>query len=156
MVHCQDQSDEEGCESYCPGYLTHIPKDCPCTHMSMNAACMPLHILYAAINAVHLLSTKHDIFSEIMNGKIFSNGCAQGWSLCSVNNQSECFPNEKLCIFERDKYGSPLYCTNTEHLNLCDMDMLQRLCPTMYRCKTSYCIPLSMVGTSFGLSSIRK
>ena len=156
MVHCQDQSDEVECETYCPGYLAHIPKSCACTHISMDAACIPLHTGYAAINALHFPYTKQDLFREIMAGEVFSNGCAQGWSICSLNNQSECFPNEKLCVFERDKYGFSLYCTNAEHLNLCYMDTLERLCPTMYRCKTSYCIPLSMVGSSFGLTSYCK
>ena len=70
-----------------------------------------------------------------------------GLALCSDNVVSKCFPNEKLCVFARDKYGLPLYCDNTEHLNVCNMELLEKMCPSMYRCKEFYCIPISMVGT---------
>ena len=151
--HCQDQSDEEDCELYCPGYLAHIPKTCACTHVGTHANCIPLHKWYADINALHFSSTKPDILSEVMNGEVLSNGCAQGWSRCSDITGSTCFPNEKLCVFERDKYGSPLYCKNTEHLNLCNMDMPGTFCPSMFHCNASYCIPINMVGTWYGKPS---
>ena len=152
IFHCQDQSDEKECGSSCPEYLAHIPKTCACTQIDMNSECITLHVWYADINALYFSSTKADIIVEVMDGELYSNGCAQGWSICSDRVGSNCFPNEKLCVFERDKYGSPLYCNNTEHLSLCYKELLEKLCPSMYQCKESYCIPISMVRTRLCLN----
>ena len=65
--------------------------------------------------------------------------CPDGWSLCNVLDQF-CFPNHKICVFERDRYGT-LHCPNTEHLRFCE----RHLCPTMFKCKASYCIATFMV-----------
>ena len=66
--------------------------------------------------------------------------CREGRSLCSFYNRN-CYLNEKRCVFERDIHGDPVHCLNTEHLRFCG----NVKCPGMYRCKSSFCVPIHMV-----------
>ena len=65
--------------------------------------------------------------------------CPEKWSLCAVDNNI-CFPNHMICIFDRWN-DTALYCMNTEHLTYCE----NHVCPTMFKCTKSYCIPTHMV-----------
>ena len=62
------------------------------------------------------------------------------WSLCH-SYRNECYPNDKICVFERMLSGEPLYCSDTEHVRHCDL----HLCPRQFKCPQSYCISLNMV-----------
>ena len=47
----------------------------------------------------------------------------------------------KICVFERNVYGDPLHCIDTEHLRYC----MNFQCPSHFKCMDSYCIPTRMV-----------
>ena len=51
------------------------------------------------------------------------------------------YPNENVCLFERDAYGDPLHCPSSEHLKYCE----HHECPGMFKCDSDYCIPSYMV-----------
>ena len=65
--------------------------------------------------------------------------CPDEWTLCNVFD-TFCFPNSNICVFNRGLYSS-VHCHNTEYLRFCR----QHQCPTMFKCKASYCIPSFMV-----------
>ena len=62
------------------------------------------------------------------------------WSPCN-RDENICFSISKLCVYSRSLNGDPLYCPNTDHLPAC----LLYSCPTYFKCKGSFCIPLNMV-----------
>ena len=64
----------------------------------------------------------------------------QKWASCDDGSHN-CYPMELRCTFQRDIYGDPLHCPNTEHLRYC----FAHECPTMFKCNNSFCIPLQMV-----------
>ena len=53
----------------------------------------------------------------------------------------KCFPLDKACIFERDKYGYMAHCTDGSHLRHCE----HFECPNMFKCPNSYCVPYSKI-----------
>ena len=61
-------------------------------------------------------------------------------SLCAYGS-SECFSPDSICSFERDIYGQPVHCSDTEHLQFCK----SHECPDAFKCRESYCIPIHMV-----------
>ena len=61
-------------------------------------------------------------------------------TLCDYGS-SECYPPNKICMFERDIYGNPVHCSDTEHLRYCTFHE----CPNAFKCHGSYCIPSHMV-----------
>ena len=60
--------------------------------------------------------------------------------LCDYGS-SECFSADRICTFERDMYGDPVHCSDTEHLRYC----ASHQCPDAFKCDGSYCIPVHMV-----------
>ena len=52
-----------------------------------------------------------------------------------------CFPRDKACIYERDKYGYMAHCTDGSHLRHCE----HFECPNMFKCPNSYCVPYSKI-----------
>ena len=60
--------------------------------------------------------------------------------LCDYGS-SECFSADRICTFERDIYGDPVHCSDTEHLRYC----ASHECPDAFKCNGSYCIPVHMV-----------
>ena len=66
--------------------------------------------------------------------------CSEGSSLCTYY-RTQCFLRHKRCIFERDIFGEPAHCSDTEHLTYCE----HYECPAMFKCANSYCIPLHMI-----------
>ena len=61
-------------------------------------------------------------------------------TLCNYGS-SECYSPHKICTFERDIYGNPVHCSDTEHLRYC----ASHQCPNAFKCHGSYCIPSHMV-----------
>ena len=61
-------------------------------------------------------------------------------SYCNLTS-NHMYPNDNVCLFERDIYGDPLYCPSSEHLMYCE----HHECPGMFRCNGDYCIPKHMV-----------
>ena len=74
---------------------------------------------------------------HIFNGNL---SCPREWALCAFGDTGSCYPNEKICVFERNIFGTPLYCSNTEHLEQCH----DHQCPAQFKCKT-FCIPIYML-----------
>ena len=62
--------------------------------------------------------------------------CPENWSVCGIGSSS-CYPNWKMCIYERNFFGNTLYCENNFHLNWC----FQYICHTGFKCKNAHCIP---------------
>ena len=60
--------------------------------------------------------------------------------LCDYGS-SECFSADRICTFERNIYGDPVHCSDTEHLRYC----ASHECPDAFKCDSSYCIPVHMV-----------
>ena len=56
-------------------------------------------------------------------------------------DKSFCFPRYLSCICDTDKYGYMASCSDGSHLLNCD----QFECPDMFKCPSSYCIPVSKV-----------
>ena len=61
-------------------------------------------------------------------------------TLCDYGS-SECYSPNKICMFERDIYGDPVHCSDTEHLRYCALHE----CANAFKCHGSYCIPIHMV-----------
>ena len=81
--------------------------------------------------------------SAIINFKLiwYMSKCPSKWTRCNVYSGA-CFPNYRVCVYERlAGQHQALYCQNTEHLRYCRYHQ----CPTMYKCRDSYCIPTHMV-----------
>ena len=55
--------------------------------------------------------------------------------------REERYLKEKICVFERNIYGDPSHCLDTEHLRHC----MKFQCPSHFKCMDSYCIPTRMV-----------
>ena len=90
-------------------------------------------------------STKPTQFEQYSNYNTANPGnssipCRYGHSLCTYY-RTECFLRHKRCIFERDIFGEPVHCSDTEHLTYCG----RYQCPAMFKCAYSYCIPLHMI-----------
>ena len=58
-----------------------------------------------------------------------------------VKGHSRCFPANKLCVLDYDKYGDVAFCRNGIHLQQCEYIG----CPTHFKCPYLYCIPLHYV-----------
>ena len=61
-------------------------------------------------------------------------------TLCDFGS-SECYSPNKICTFERDIYGNPVHCSDTQHLRYC----ASHECPNAFKCQGSYCIASHMV-----------
>ena len=145
---CLDTSDEHNCSHICTSEencLTYCPlHTCQCSmfYKQINQLCVPLYKWYSYNYANIISNTEITLRFERINDINIDthDACPRRWSKCSTESM-HCFPNDKFCIFERNIYGDPLYCTNTGNLQSCKTFN----CPSMFRCGTSYCIPIHMV-----------
>ena len=82
------------------------------------------------------LNTISDTFSSKVQGcSNTSTSCIDGFPL-------KCYPRNKICVFEMDRLANKMkYCRNGGHLSNC----LSHVCPSMYKCPQSYCIPFHYV-----------
>ena len=71
-----------------------------------------------------------------------------GSSICPGENLpcphtfgNECFPFQRLCVYDKDNLGRQKFCHNGGHLLHCSMVE----CSGFYKCPMSYCLPLSRV-----------
>ena len=144
-VDCPDHSDEMACDDVCSdGFQCFIscPKpQCFCNknYMQIGNKCVPLYRWYK-----HWTHTQIDDYvgspRRLLMGEV--SVCPEGWSKCTPETLlSTCYPNEKICVFERIITGEALYCRNTEHLMFCE----NHKCPSMFACENTYCIPFHMV-----------
>ena len=67
--------------------------------------------------------------------------CGHNSKLSYCMSGQHCFKSNRLCVYERTLTGQPYHCNNTDHLRGC----LDHVCPTFYKCPSSYCIPYHLV-----------
>ena len=144
IQHCRDNFDELGC-SLNSNYLKYnISKYCchkgTAMFLRFQIDLMPMYQWYQE----HRWKVLEEITDSRKPNQQFVT-CPVGWSRCSNKNETYCYPNTQLCVFERDIYGSSLYCPNTGNLEDCSTVLLMDICPSMFRCNKSYCIPFHMV-----------
>ena len=144
IQHCRDNSDELGCSLDSDYFKYNISKYCCHERIVMflrfRSDLIPMYQWYQ----VHRWKVLDDLTDTQKPNKQFVT-CPIGWSRCSNKNKTYCYPNSQVCVFERDPYGSPLYCPNTGNLEDCSTMQLTDICPSMFRCEKSYCIPFHMV-----------
>ena len=136
---CPDNTDEVACKNVCNNQ-TDCFDNCPINSCSCNIPyiqsdnrCIPSYRMYPPPPLV-------EVYTYSQN---YTNRCPQSWSKCTNSLFSSCVPNQKVCVFERNLHGDPLYCNNTEHLEHCAEK--KQGCPSMFRCPLSYCIPIHMM-----------
>ena len=67
--------------------------------------------------------------------------CPDESLLCPHTFGNECFPFQRLCVYDKDNLGRLKFCHNGGHLLHCSMVD----CSGFYKCPMSYCLPLSRV-----------
>ena len=143
---CIDRSDELLCDNICTTgfdcFSKCVPGQCQCyaMYVQIEDRCIPIYQWYKQSNTLIDLA-KFPFNNNEHDQRDQNETCPPHWSLCTLNNASKCYPNEMVCVLSRNILGDPLYCSNTNHLTHCK----QHLCPTMYKCPDTYCIPLFMV-----------
>ena len=155
--HCGDNSDEKSCPwnrepSYDWDQENHLFR----MFIENKGSEIPLYEWYNALK-LNMLEYKTQypwIHREQYNVQDLG-ACPSRWSRCSPGNNSQCYPNEHVCVYERDIYGDPLYCANTANIKDCPTSSLPHICPSMFKCNYSYCIPYQMVSKSLLTLSVR-
>ena len=143
---CPDGSDEVGCNEVCTlgteCFTGCKALECSCSYnyIQDDGKCEPLYWRYAKLLSTSRLNMYQigEMEEHVFNSDI---ACPNGWARCTSGDVGSCYPNEKLCVFERNIIGTPLYCRNTEHLAEC----FDYPCPTQFKCRQSFCIPIYMV-----------
>ena len=145
IIDCLDGSDEMECNNICTS-TTDCFMDCKSTECS----CSFNYIQYS--NRCEAVHWRYDEWLSMSNSHInriektqqhrFNRELSSPseWALCISGETGSCYPNEKICVFERNIFGTPLYCSNTEHLDQC----YDHQCPTQFKCET-FCIPIYML-----------
>ena len=105
----------------------------------LRIGCLPFELYGARILCLHL---EHAWWSSPMITQFnqYSSTCTSQSSLCAYGSK-ECFSRDRICLFERNIYGDPAHCSDTEHLRYCK----SHVCPDSFKCNASYCIPVHMV-----------
>ena len=142
IADCPDHSDEMYCDEVCSVgfhcFLSCAQPYCACNknYIQLDKKCIPLYRWYE-----RWTHRQHN--NALTQATQLSEGtrCPNGWSKCTASAKTSCYPNEKICVFERDITGDTLYCKNTEHLQFCE----KHKCPSMFSCYNTYCIPFHMV-----------
>ena len=149
-VDCLDGDDETYCATACTlGYnclmdcsssqcICHIP------YVKFLGRCMILSfVLFIRSTDKRSIDSLHHPTFRISSDH---RTCwQQGWASCA-DGSTFCYPMELRCTFQRDIYGDPMYCPNTEHLRYC----YTHECPTMFKCRESFCVPSYMVCDQVG------
>ena len=151
-IDCPDMSDEMNCSSICSNQFNCF-RNCSRNHcicdikyyQCMLGGCIKLEYLSDGIpdcidGSDETLLPITPMIDDNFITKILLEECLEGWSLCS-SHRNECFPSHKICVFERTIRGEPLYCSDAEHIRLCE----SHECPKQFKCPQSYCISLNMV-----------
>ena len=146
--HCEDNSDEKSCTWR--GEQNNVSrKTFSFLFIAHHGVMSPLYEWYDALK-LRLLkyNSKYPVITRQRYNVQDLGACPIGWSRCSKYNNSQCYPNEHACVYERDLYGEPLYCVNTENIKDCPTSFFKHICPSMFKCLLSYCIPYHMVSES--------
>ena len=71
--------------------------------------------------------------------------CPNTFTQCIKGLPEICYPRHKICVYEVDSYSMYIkYCRNGAHLDNCS----NHECPSMYKCRDSYCVPYHYVCNS--------
>ena len=136
IFDCPDNSEESDCDVF---DIFLMSNDYYCFNIWNNQdVCFETHSL--STKATTLTQFEQYSFYNTAIPENFSSPCPDGYSPCTYY-RTECFLRHKRCIFERDIFGEPVHCSDTEHLTYCE----HYQCPAMYKCANSYCIPLHMI-----------
>ena len=145
--HCGDNSDEKFCP-WSRGPSNNRDRDDIALMMFIEIENLeiPLYEWYNMLkfNILQYITHYPSIHRRLYNVQDLG-ACPIGWSRCSPDNDSACYPNEHACVYERNIYGDPLYCANTANIKDCPTSSLPHICPSMFKCNQSYCIPYQMV-----------
>ena len=95
-----------------------------CADLSDEAACLYTY----SPNIRHLIAPQYE-------------DCRHNSKLSYCISGLHCFKSNRLCVYERTLTGQPYHCNNTDHLRRC----LDHVCPTFYKCPSSYCIPYHLI-----------
>ena len=135
-IDCPDESDEFHCEVF---DIILMSSDYYCFNIWNNGdVCFETHnVSTRPYTPTQFEQYSYDYITIPDNSSI---PCLEGRSLCT-HYRTECFLRHKRCIFERDLFGEPVHCVDTEHLTYCE----HYECPAMFKCVNSYCIPLHMI-----------
>ena len=82
---------------------------------------------------------RYDFHLLILIIQAIKGKCPADWSLCEPSF-NDCYLTYRRCNHETYK-GFPLHCPRLQHLQHCD----KYLCPHMYKCHLTYCIPTRML-----------
>ena len=145
IIDCLDGSDEMECNNTCTArtdcFIDCKSPECSClyNYIQYGNRCEAVYWRYHELMSI---SNSHMNWVEKSQQHRFNSelSCPSEWALCTSGDTGSCYPNEKICVFERIIFGTPLYCTNTEHLDDCH----DHQCPTQFKC-TTFCIPIYML-----------
>ena len=153
--HCEDNSDEKSCQ-----WNKDLSNDRDKENMmfiEIEGVEIPLYEWYNMLKLNMLeFNTQYPILHRQQYNVKDLGACPIGWSRCSPDKDSACYPNEHACVFQRDMYGDPLYCANTANIKDCPTSSLPHICPSMFKCDQSYCIPYHMVSESLNVTLTTK
>ena len=149
--HCGDNSDEKSCTWNNDRSNDRDREDVNfMMFIEIKDVMIPLYEWYNILKLNMLkFNTQYPLIDRQQYNVQNLGVCPSGWSRCSPDKDSACYPNEHACVFQRDIYGDPLYCANTANIKDCPTSSLPHICPSMFKCNQSYCIPYHMVSESF-------
>ena len=156
IFDCNDGKDELKCFYYIAGKSNIYKRVCPkineCAwseHLCSTGECIIWSIFCDGIqncrdgfdeNHCDTISVDSEMYFIDHSIVFLNKTCPFNWAMCNTYD-GNCYSIEKQCLFERNIYGEPKSCNNTEHLRYCHpFD-----CPLHYKCQYSYCIPLHTV-----------
>ena len=156
--HCGDNSDEKSCTWNKDPSNDRDREDMMfMMFIEIEDVIIPLYKWYNILKLNMLeFNTQYPVLHRDRYNVNDLGACPSGWSRCSPDKDSACYPNEHACVYERDIYGDPLYCANTANIKDCPTSSLPHICPSMFKCDQSYCIPYHMVSESLNVTLTSK
>ena len=103
------------------------------------SGCLPYRLNSTTFFCLYLEQTLWNT-THVTKFNQYTTQCTRDAALCDYGSE-ECFSPDRFCMFERNIYGGPVHCSDTEHLRFCKSHQ----CPDSYKCNNSYCIPIHMV-----------
>ena len=103
------------------------------------SGCLPYRLNSTTFLCLYLEQTLWNT-AHVTQFNRYTTQCTGEAALCDYGSE-ECFSPDRFCMFERNIYGDPVHCSDTEHLRFC----MSHQCPDSYKCNNSYCIPIHMV-----------
>ena len=145
LQNCRDGEDED----FCPFTNISSPSGLPKFHFKCSSGdIIPVSIVNDLIpDCPGVVPDDEELLWSfwLNNHKLSDTNytrCAPLFTSCIKGFPVRCYPRNKICVFEIDLQTKHLkYCRNGAHLS----DCFNHVCPSMYKCKDSYCIPFHYV-----------